>query len=201
MAFILYFHGTVKYDGRANSHLGPGNFLLTYKRDGSLTIHGGTLCTPRNYMSPGCTIKHVGNSLIFERKKEIITVDIQKIINHFHPVDWCESEVIISRTEADLVNKLVENWVDYFGFECASIEREVESGVGKIDILGIDMFGIKHVVEAKRNKATITNCGQLRKYVEALGSDAIGYLAAPDISDKALQYLMNFGFKFIRVEF
>ena len=201
MAFILYFHGIINYDGRANSSLGPGNFLLIYKRDGSLAIHGGCLTIPRNYMSPGCKIKRAGNTLIFERKKETITVVVQKVITHFNPTDWCESEVIIHRTENDLVNKLVENWVDYFGFECISITREVESGVGKVDILGVDLFDAKHAVEVKRNKATITNCGQLRKYVEAFGSDVVGYLAAPDISDKALRYLVDFGFKFIKVEF
>ncbi len=201
--FILYFNGKITYDGRANSTLGPGNFLLIYKQDGSLAIHGGTLITPRNYMSPGCTINHINNCLIFERKKESIKVVVSKVFECFNPVNWCESDIIITRTESELVNKLVDNWFDYFGFNCDDVVREVECGVGKVDILGVGFDDVRHAVEVKRNRATITNCGQLRKYVEAFSVDytVVGYLAAPDISAKALQYLEDFGYKFVRVEF
>lgn len=202
-SFSLYFRGHVRYDGRALGLLGPGNFLLLRKNDGSVSVHGGTLIPPRNYMGAGAKMKGAispGNGvLIFTRKKETIEIHISHVYFLKHMDDWSESEVRLKRTEKELVQKLFWNWPDYFDITCFSIEMEVMTEYGAIDLMGTEFDGTHHVVEVKRRKATVSDCGQLRKYVETVGG--IGYLAAPEIGEKALNYLENHGYKYIDVQF
>jgi RecB family endonuclease NucS len=198
-SFSLYFRGHVKYNGRALGLLGPGNFLLLR----SVSIHGGTLITPRNYMGAGTKMKgriSPGSGVLtFTRKKETIEVQISQIYFMEHMDQWSECDVRLRRTERELVQKLFWNWPDYFDITCFSIEMEVATEYGAIDLLGTEFDGTHHVIEVKRRKASVSDCGQLRKYVETVGG--IGYLAAPEIGGKALDYLGKQGYEYIDVQF
>jgi RecB family endonuclease NucS len=207
-AFSLYFRGSVTYDGRALGLLGPGDFLLLRKNDGSVSVHGGTLIPPRNYMGGGTkmsgSIEEGKGQFTFVKKGEKIVVDIDYV--HFlEPMpDWSEEEVKLRRTEKELVQKLFWNWPDYFDVECFSIETEVLTEHGPIDLLGTEFDRVRHVIEVKRRKGTVTDCVQLRKYVETFeegGFRAHGYLAAPAIGDKAIAYLEKHGYDFVEVGF
>lgn len=201
-SFSLYFSGSVKYDGRALGLLGPGRFLLLRKNDGSVSVHGGTLIPPRNYMGAKASMEGIiaaGQTIVFERKGETISIVIDEIHFFEYMDDWSEDEVCLRRTERELVNKLFWNWPDYFDATCYSIETEVQTEFGPIDLLGTEFDGTLHVVEVKRRKATVTDCIQLRKYVETVGG--IGYLAGPEIGDKAIKYLKSHGYNWVQVEF
>ena len=63
--FVLYCLCDVVYDGRAYSTLERGNYLIIYKPDGSLLIHGSSKSTPRNYQSVGSKV-----DLQLERESE-----------------------------------------------------------------------------------------------------------------------------------
>jgi len=178
------------------------------KNDGSVSVHAGGLIPARNYLGSGAILVSGeikdGDTLVFAKKSEKISIFIDKVITFSNLEDWSEDSVKLRRTEKELVLKVFNDWPDYFDIECFSIVREFKTEHGAIDILGTEFDQTKHVIEVKRRKATISDCGQVRRYVEVLqtdGFDVFGYLMAPDIGDKALIHLQNLGFKYINVEF
>jgi RecB family endonuclease NucS len=199
-SFVLFANCEVVYDGRAYSTLELGNYLIIHKGDGSLQIHGNSKIQPRNYQGAKSTLVQRGNLLISKCRGEIITIIIHKVIDYTPLRYWSESEIEISRTEHELVLKLFMDWPDYFDATCHSIEMEVETTYGKVDLLGTEFDGMKHVIEVKRRKASVPDVTQLKRYVECF-EKAVGYLAAPDIGEKALKYLGECGFSYIEVNF
>ena len=203
-SFVFHFNGFVKYDGRANGELGPGNFLLIKKNDNSISIHSGVKITASNYLGASSKLSTNIDTITCEHKKERLIIKIYDIINMMVLNDWSEDEVKLRRTEKELVQKLFWNWPDYFDITCFSIETEVMTDHGPIDLLGTEFDGTKHVIEVKRRKASVTDGGQLRKYVEAMREQnykVSGYLAAPEIGTKATIYLEKHGYKYVRVGF
>lgn len=202
--FAIYATAEVIYDGRASSKLKIGNYLIIHKNDGSLIIHGCNKVTPINYQSPGAKLSFVNNIIIVNRKRETITITLHKILQYFEFDEWSNNLAIMQKTEKELVNKLANNIHKYFNHSFAEVYTEFITQHGKIDFLGIDEDGIYHVVEVKRIKATLTHCTQLGKYLDALSQDgikAVGYIAAPNIGDNAIEYLKKRGNYYIKIEF
>lgn len=202
-AFSLYFQGTVDYVGRAIGKLGPGRFLLLVKNDGSISIHAGSDIPARNYMGSGCKLRIDGSILRFNCKKENITIHLNEIINYHPLLDWSEDKVFLRRTEQELVDKIFHNWNDYIDADVEIIEKEYLTKYGPVDILGLQADFTHHVVEVKRRKTTISDVGQLRRYVEVFEEqfDTKGYLASPEIGEKAVAYLEKHGYQWIQVDF
>jgi RecB family endonuclease NucS len=216
-AFIIYGNMSVTYDGRARSTIGPCELLLIHKADGSVLIHGGDLTTPKNYMPPGAKLDRehdasifgtaIASTIIFTRKNEKLTITIHAVLQYmggYQPdsmSEWSTDKIAITRTEKELVDKLIDNPKQYFGFEPKHIEREYPTDYGPVDIalfhnpIGELAIGANHshpidlhAVEVKRRKATINDCTQLLKYHDSLTQ--AGYIvkkciAAPDISKNA----------------
>lgn len=199
--FCLYANCEVTYDGRASSVLENGNYLIIYKYDGSVQIHGATKIQPRNYQSSGSSIQLNGNILTFRNKKENIFVTINEIMFVNYLKDISDTEVKLTKTESDLVDKLFNNLSDYIDRNFIIVEREYQTEYGPIDLIGFTDDGEKHAVEVKRGKATIADCTQLKRYVEALGDDVFGYLASPDICKNAVAYLDKNRIRWIKVDF
>ena len=198
--FILYSDCKVEYDGRAYSKLPDGKYLIIYKQDGSLQIHGANKITPRNYQGAKSTLQYNDDLLISTNKKEMITIKINSIIHLAELKDWSLQEIQISKTEKDLVDKLCMNIDKYLDKHVKDVTLEYKTNHGPVDIVAIDGQNIKNVIEVKRRKATIKDGTQLRKYLECI-ENSNGYVAAPDISDKALKYLEQHKCRFIKVTF
>lgn len=202
--FFLYAECSIIYDGRAYSTLDQGRYLVIYKADGSLLIHGADLCKPRNYQQAGSKISFEDGILTSVNKKEKIIISVAKIVDYSPLDDWSDSKIKISRTEKDLVNKIFDNWVDYFEEDFYLIQEEYRTEHGPIDILGISESGVYHVIEVKRKKGTISNGTQLKRYVDVLrdeGKEVRGYLACPEIGDNALKYLHKHEFEWLKITF
>lgn len=202
--FSLYALCSITYDGRAFSTLERGRYLILYKKDGSFLIHGADLCKPRNYQGSGSKLEYRDEKLISTNKKETITVEIQEILEYSELDEWSESQIVISRTEKELSDKIFNNWHDYFDGDFFKIQQEYRTDVGNIDVLGITMNGVYYVVEVKRRKASIPDCSQLKRYVDVLrdaSKTAYGFLASPEIGDNALKCLEKYGFKWVEVNF
>lgn len=199
--FILYATAEVVYDGRAYSILERGNYLIIYKDDGSIQIHGGNKIQPRNYQGAKSTIKLDGNILTSSNKKETIIINIYKIINISYLDNWSCNEINIRKTEKELANKIFINWCDYIDGDFEIIEREYKTDVGDIDLIGWAADLTIHVVEVKRKKASLSDCTQLLRYIEAIGGNSIGYLASPEIGENALRYLNKHDLKWLYVDF
>lgn len=163
-SFCLYANCEVVYNGRASSVLGPGNFLIIFKDDRSLLIHGGSLNVPCNYLGPGSTYTVDNNRILFKKNAETINVIIHEEIwkNQIH--NWSKERPKISRTEKELREKLIANWSNLIGFEPQKVILEHLTDLGPIDLLIIDNAGNSHVVEVKRKKANSGAVSQLLKY-------------------------------------
>lgn len=201
--FVLYATCQVIYNGRATSRLASGNYLIIYKVDGSVAIHGSTMVMPRNYISTGSHISIVDNVVSFARKKEVITITIHDIISITYLNNWSNNKIEIYRTEKDLVRKIFNNWENYFDDDFETVECEFQTTLGPIDIIGRTIV-CDYVVEVKRGVASLKDVTQLRRYLEALSStnrQLKGYLAAPNISNKANAYLEKHGLNYLNVDF
>lgn len=198
--FALYANCSIEYDGRACSTLSRGNYLIIYKNDQSLLIHGGDKTTPRNYQPAGGELSKDGDKMILKRNKEVITIIIYKCLNCAILEDWSTNCTEMVRTENDLVLKIVNNINQYLSNDIVRVEREFTTDMGKIDICAIDKDGIHHIIEVKRVKATKNHCNQLRKYMDCI-ANSCGYIAAPCIAQGALDHIKKTGYKFIQVDF
>lgn len=199
-SFVAYINCSVLYDGRATSVLDNGNYLVSYKEDGSLLIHGSKLCTPKNYMGPGTSHSRDENAWTFRRKNEAIVININSILWEHELSDWSDNKIKMSKTENDLRQKLIKNICHYIGFTPISIYEEFNTDLGPVDLLVVDQDGVRHVIELKRGKASINACVQLQKYLSVLDG-AIGYVASPAISPKALKKLNESDCKYIAIDF
>jgi len=198
--FVLYANCNVVYDGRASSLLSDGNFLTIYKSDGSLQIHGADKIMPRNYQGAKSRLSFDGRQLVSHNKREKILVNINQILQLLPLQEWSDHSIVINKTEKELVEKLLHDWQYFIDVECHTIVREYSTDYGPVDLVGVDIFDCKHVVEVKRRKASIKDVTQLRKYLECIPG-AKGYIAAPNISPKASKYLSQHQCRFITIDF
>ena len=201
--FVLYADCKVVYSGRAESTLDRGLYLIIHKSDGTLLIHSGTKTPPRNYQGPGALLSYNENIIISKRKSEIIHIMIYNIISYTPLLKWSDTSVTISKTEKDLVQKLFNNWYDYFKVDLEIIYTEYPTDLGPIDFLGIDSNNVYHIVEVKRTTATLSHCSQLQRYLESFYGlyDTVGYIASPKINKSAITYLEKHKRKWIQIDF
>lgn len=198
--FVLYANCSVDYQGRASSHLAYGNYLILYKHDGSIQIHGADKILPRNYQGAKSQLSFDNNVLMSTNRSETININIKQIL-HMQPINnWSDQHIVITKTEKELVNKLYDNWANFIGRGCSKLVKEYATDHGPVDIVGCDEDGHKHVVEVKRRKASIKDVTQLRRYLECIPT-ATGYIAAPDISQNALKYAADHHCKYIHITF
>lgn len=200
LPFVLYAQCTVDYEGRANSHLADGNYLIFYKCDGSIQIHGADKILPRNYQGAGSRLSTSNNSLVSINRTEIIKIHINRILLLYHITTWSDKQIRITRTEKELVDKLYDHWNDYIGIDCDYLVKEYATDNGPVDIVGFNNDGHKHVVEVKRRKISIKDVTQLRRYLECM-PNATGYIAAPEIGTKALKYAKEHHCKYICINY
>lgn len=204
--YALFATCSVVYNGRATSTLPSGNYVVMRKADGSMSIHGSTLNTPRNYMGCNAQCQLVDGTLIFTLKKETIKVKIENIISIMYLDGWSDNPITISRTEKELSKKIFDNWGEYFTGEYFSLHLEYQSEVGIVDVLGSTIDSHYSIVEVKRKTANLAAVSQLRRYVEHFASlqgvkSVDGCLAAPAISPNALKHLTSFGYRYLPIDF
>lgn len=203
-AWALYAECEVFYSGRAFSSLLRGHYLIIHKADGTLLVHSSIKNPPRNYQGPGAKLTIDNNIIISSRKSEVIKIIVYRIINYMPLSGWSSHVVDISNTEKDLVQKLFDNWHDYFEGDFEIIYTEYPTDNGPIDILGIDAADVFHAVEVKRKTAVLSHCSQLNRYLETFQEQdikVVGCVASPKISKNALAYLEKHGHRWIQINF
>jgi RecB family endonuclease NucS len=201
---------SIRYSGRAESHLPDGDRIIMIKKDRSILIHQPQGSNPINYMKAGAThsVALEAGKLVLKSSdssmKESLVVEISRF--HFlnsHKLDDAET-IRIAGTEEDMSDMLYDNpEMIEPGFKPAS--REEQTAYGFIDVFGTDKEGTVTVVECKRYCADLSAVTQLRRYVEkVMVSKGItkvrGILAAPKITDNAKAMLEDWGFSFISVK-
>lgn len=197
--FVVYGTFSVQYSGRANSDLEKGQYLLIRKIDGAFLVLGSTLVTPRNYMGPGSTVSYAGSILLVRNKKsECLTITVHKILNILEPEGWSKNRITLSKSERDLVNKIVAD-IDKYIPGNTLLTVEYQTKFGSIDIYVENPAG-QNIIEVKRGRINLSACSQISRYLE-LFPGAQGYLMAPDIGQNALRWCEEHNVKYIKVNY
>jgi len=195
---VLIADCTVTYNGRAKSELERGTYLIIYKNDGSLAIHGQNKIMPLNYISNNSILTTENNTYTWKRKQEQIII---KVFNEYtkYPIELSPHTPKITNTEKDLADKIVKNWDNLVKHQ-GSIEREKPTPHGPIDIYSHSKDG-HIIIEVKRKNATLKDITQVLRYRETFTGNSHCYIAAPKISAKALIYANKHEVKFLEVNF
>jgi len=198
---IIFGTCNVQYDGRATSTLSDGKYLIIIKSDGSLIIHDNRMLKPKNYLGPKAKISIVDNQITAECKKEKITINLLEY-TQLPLSGWDNNSIELSRTEFELRDKLADNIEWYLGVVPVKVEKEYKTKYGVIDLLVVDDCDVTHIIEVKRDKASVSACSQLYRYYQNLGAARVkGYIASPRITDSAMMFLEEYGLKFVPVSF
>ncbi|WP_435079018.1 endonuclease NucS [Halococcus sp. AFM35] len=197
----------VEYDGRASSHLPPGERLVILKPDGTLLVHRDERRKPINWQPPGSTHNaHVdGNHLIVESVRTSPHEEIKITFETLGQASLLElddtSGLALEGSEEDLRQRILEN-PDILeeGFQAMMTERETSAGA--VDIYGEDANGTPTIVELKRRRVGPDAVGQLNRYVAALernrpGRTIRGILVAPSVTDRAEELLATEDLEYI----
>jgi hypothetical protein len=209
-AFFLFARAEVEYDGRASSTLALGNYGILRKPDGSIQIHGADLIKPLNYMGKA-TISWDGDVILARSKKEKIRIRIFEV-HHLMPLEeWSDSKIRLTRTEAELRDKIAANPEKYLGISLSDFEAfpEFKLNGGPVDIVFFPRGGGEclRVVEVKRNKIVKGDCYQLQKYMNELRKlygeqyGYLGYVAAPRIIKNGRECAEEHGYAYVHVDF
>ena len=114
-------------------------------------------------------------------------------------------KILISGSEADMSDMIYENpRIIEQGFRPFS--REEHTKFGFIDVFGTDKNGKVVIIECKRDMADFKAVSQLHRYIHKImkskgiqEKDIRGIIAAPRITENALQMLKDHGFEFFPV--
>ena len=221
--FTMFAHCEVVYDGRASSTLEPGNYLIIYKPDQSLSIHGACFAKPLNYQNggtkleefkSGATFDDMWTNLFTKRPKSIIVAKnkLETIIIGIHAIvhsqvieGWTDAKIKLTRSERDLVNQVFNRLDEYFpGIDISLAELEASTPYGNVDILLIDTSGIRYVVEAKRKIVSVAGCGQVARYANyytGIGLTVKQFVVGPSISRNAIDYCAQNGQTWVQATF
>lgn len=207
----IFGHCTVDYDGRASSHLGPGDRLVICKPDGTTLVHTDEGHQPVNWQPPGCTQDARltdGQFEVHSRRSTpdeelLVTFEDVRQVTAYNLTD--ERELALVGTESDLRERILdEPSLLEAGFSPLATERETPAGA--VDIFGEDADGRRVVVELKRRRVGPDAVGQLTRYVDALQRDlhadaaVRGILVAPSVTDRARELLAEQGLEFVALE-
>jgi len=209
--FVLYALCKVEYEGRAKSHLDWGLRVIISKPDGTLLIHERDKHKPRNWQPPGCRLYYSRKGRfpvlmsVRKRPREVIKIIMEKVLALLVVNNIASEELMLEKTEADLVSKVLEN-PDLLEEGLKVVDVEHPTPLGTIDLLARDREGRLVVCEFKRSVAGLDAVSQLRRYVEQMaeryGPDKVrGFLVAPSITSTALRYLYKLGFEFKKLGF
>ena len=195
----------VRYTGRANSKLEPGERLLIIKSDGSLLVHRPVGYEPVNWQPPGSVFRAQikDNELeihgVRQKPRESVRVALDKIymISALNLSD--SGDFLLHASEDDmhrailLKPELLED-----GFKPISWEKKVKPGF--VDIYGEDKDGKLVIVEVKRKTASKEAALQLAKYIEPIKTkvnrEVRAILAAPSLSKDVQRMLITLGLEY-----
>jgi RecB family endonuclease NucS len=180
---------TVDYDGRASSHLPPGDRLVLIQPN-VVTVHAlDNKVNPVNYMKD-CHTTINNNKITATRTNPDESLEIQlSTIDRVIEYDGSdEAQLSLTGTEEELQEELHYS-PDMIDDNFVSVEREYYTGAGPVDIRG-RLNGEKCLVEVKKT-ATVSAVSQLSRYLKA-DNTTKGIIASYEITNTANQTLDNY---------
>jgi RecB family endonuclease NucS len=161
--------GTVAYNGRTQSTLGPGDRIVLCKPDGTLLIHQPTGRDPVNWQPPGAIHEtaFVGENVLVRSRREspseVVEVRFEELVQILAYTLDDGQDLTLVGSEEDLRQRiLADPTLIEAGFRTVATERE--TGAGPIDIYRIDSEETPVIVELKRRRVGPDAVGQLARY-------------------------------------
>lgn len=193
---------TVDYDGRATSHLGPGDRLVVAKPDGAVLVHAEDGRTPVNWQPPGSdwAARAEAGALVVESTR---TSPDEELVVRFGEVYLATAldaedgaDLRLAGTEADLRERvLADPSLVEDGLVPEATERA--TAAGSADVVCRDADGCRVVLELKRRRVGPGAVAQLRRYVDAIeretGDPVRGILVSPSVTDGGRDLLDEHG--------
>jgi hypothetical protein len=195
----------VKYVGRANSTLEPGERILIIKGDGSLLVHRPTGYEPVNWQPSGSVfhaqIKDNGLEIhaIRQKPRENVRILFTAIYTVISLNLKDAGEFSLNATEEDMHKAiLLKPDIVEEGLKPISYEKKVEPGF--VDIYAEDKTGKLVVIEVKRKTAGKEAAMQLSRYIDAIKDKANkqirGILVAPNLAKDTQRVLESLNLEF-----
>lgn len=196
----------VTYNGRAQSYLPEGDRLVIIKSDKTLLVHQPEGNNPINYMKGNTAHQLVkaDDALYLKSQnlalKEYLDIKISNL--HFLKSQRLHDgkKLVLNGTEKDMSDMIYNNpQMIELGFK--PLNREEHTKFGFIDVFGYDKNKTLVVIECKRYQADFNAVQQLTRYVKKIAKSkglkkVRGILAAPKISQNAMDLLHERGFEF-----
>lgn len=202
-AFIKFLDCTVTYTGRASTTLARGHYLIIYKPDKSLLIHGNRLMMPMNYLGTGTEVQVQNGLIMAQRKAETIKIEVHAELGSLPVAKWDYNRPELQKSERQMKDWIVEHIYELIESTPCSVEREVETTHGVVDIVaraGQTCF----VIEAKRRTASVSAASQLARYGDFYRNQGLTVkeiLVAPRCSPKCSHLLISQGQTFYKLDF
>ena len=205
---IITANCTISYNGRAETFLAEGDRIIIIKADRTILVHQPSGSVSINYMKNntsftvtedrGCIFLNCVN------EKEFMSIALLKVYS-LSASELVDSQKIqLAGSERDMSLMIYNNpSMIEDGFTPLSTEEHTRFGF--IDVFGYDKNNILVIVECKRYVADHKAVEQLNRYVEKVketkGLPKVrGIIAAPKMSDAALESLRGFGFEFKSIQ-
>jgi len=199
-SWVAYADCEIAYKGSALAYLQKGSYIILRKSDGSVSIQGGDLNQPRNYIR-STKIEVHDDVIICSNKKEELKIKIYGLFWKQYMTSWGTGKVELYRTERQLVQKLIKNidtWIPQSPERI--ITEEYRTACGPVDV-GIEIGQDLYLLEVKRRVATIKDCTQVMRYRDHVPhAQPRLYLVAPNISDNGLKYAEQNNITYIQLE-
>lgn len=165
-------------------------------------IHGACLVKPLNYQGAGASLFIDDNKIISTKKEEKIVCLINNIITLQYLEDWSRNNITLIKSEAELVNKIIDNQQYYLGKQFKNTIKEYKTDYGSIDIImsDDDNFERPIIIEVKRNIINLPAVTQVLRYGQCFNNPKL-YVAAPKINKSAAKYCDRSGVIYLHVDF
>jgi RecB family endonuclease NucS len=127
----------------------------------------------------------VDDCLISTKGDETIKIFISEVLQYQEMTNWSDHKKVIRRTERDLVNKITSSLDELLQIKIIERFNEFKTPVGPVDVVGIDINGLYHIIEVKRGKATIGGCSQILRYSDYFNTINVehkAYIMCPKIT-------------------
>ncbi|MBR9675560.1 DUF91 domain-containing protein [Candidatus Woesearchaeota archaeon] len=207
---ITFFcHCKIRYSGRAESFLPIGDRVIIIKSDNTLLVHQPDGNNPINYMKPQSQItisKKEDYLLISSRNlqhKDYLDIEVQGVYSFMSYKLEDGQKLLLEGSEKDMSDMIYDN-PELISKNFKPLSREEHTKYGFIDVFGHNDKNELIIVECKRYTASLSCVTQLRRYVEKIkelkGTKKVtGVLAAPKISPNAKKMLLDWKFKYKKI--
>jgi len=218
---VIFARASCRYEGRISAELTLGDVVICLREpelggDGSCLVLDPTKgMLPRNWMPGGSVIsERPGGFIVQHRAKgEVLEIFVDEIYAQqtMEPEETGELRKLGAEREfSDLISVNLDRLGEPGRYEL--IDREWRTTAGPVDLLIADTFtGGIVAVEVKRNRITLADTWQARRYVSALiqvppdeyhGKPVAGMLVAPVLAKNAKASIdSEDGLSFVRLAY